>query len=232
MPVKLADARHFFLEFQDAERAHHFADGDSGVIRPENAAILLFVVVKAHFVTIGLSERFSIPQLGTPRKQRVTEVELLDQGALRRRDLRGNLAGGLEYRSVMPPGARDNVTTIRFRAERGLRSLRRLRGPGDQFRALARQFAPTIPELHVVTDLNSEFAEVAVEDRQRVAGRGAALHSSALERNDEMHFAVGPYCFTVAPDENGGVGALFPCFGIQQVGRDHEITSVLACLPA
>src|SRR5205807_3981108 len=97
-PIELPDARHFLLKFQHADRAHHFADRYPGVIGPEDAAILVFVIVKTHFVTVGLPERFSIPQLGTPRKKSVTEVEFVDQDALRRRNLRGDFARGFEYR--------------------------------------------------------------------------------------------------------------------------------------
>src|SRR5207249_8433453 len=69
-PIELPDARQFLLEFQHADRAHHFADRDLGVIGPEDAAILILVVVKSHFVTVGLPERFAVPQLGTPWKDR------------------------------------------------------------------------------------------------------------------------------------------------------------------
>ena len=62
-PIELPDARHFILEFQYADRTHHLADSDFGVIRPEDAAILVFVVAKTHSVTVGLPERFSVPQL-------------------------------------------------------------------------------------------------------------------------------------------------------------------------
>ena len=130
----------------------------------------------------------------------------------------------------MPPGAGDNVTTMLPRPERGLRGLRRLCGPGDQFRALARQFGPAAVEIHVVTDLNPEFAKVAVEDRQRVAGSRAVLHGFALERNDEMDFAVGSHHFALAPDQDSGIRAQFFFFRIEQVGGNHDIASVLARL--
>src|SRR2546428_2136045 len=120
LPINLPDARHFILEFEHADCARHFADGGPGVIGPEDPAILVFVVVETHFITVSLTERFAIPQLGTPRKQSVTEVEFVDQDALRWRNLRRDFARRFENRSVMPPGARDNVTTIRPRAKRGL----------------------------------------------------------------------------------------------------------------
>ena len=62
-PIELPDARHFILQFQCVDRAHHFGDGDPGVIGPEDAAILVFVVMETNSVTVNLPERFSIPQL-------------------------------------------------------------------------------------------------------------------------------------------------------------------------
>src|SRR6266704_2656194 len=118
LAIEFPDARHFILEFQHADRAHHCADRGSGIIGPEDAAILVLVVVETHLVTVGLPEGFAISQLRTPRKQRVTEVELVDQNFLWWRDLCGNFARRFENRSVMPPGARDNVTPVFLRAER------------------------------------------------------------------------------------------------------------------
>src|SRR2546421_4074137 len=62
-PIELPDARHFIFEFEHADRARHFADRGFRIIRPKDAAILVFVVVKTHFVTVSFPERFSIPQL-------------------------------------------------------------------------------------------------------------------------------------------------------------------------
>src|SRR5438132_796400 len=61
--IELPDARHFILELQYADRAHHFADGGPGVIGPEDAAIFVFVIAETYFVTVSVLERFSIPQL-------------------------------------------------------------------------------------------------------------------------------------------------------------------------
>src|SRR5207253_2936407 len=56
-PIELPDARHFLLEFQHADRTHHLSDRDPGVIGPEDAAILVFVIVETHFVTVSLPQR-------------------------------------------------------------------------------------------------------------------------------------------------------------------------------
>src|SRR5438105_14133084 len=129
----------------------------------------------------------------------------------------------------MPPGAGDNVTTMLPRAESGLRGLRRLCRPGDQFRPAARQFGPAVVEFDIVTDLNPDLAEVAVEDRQCVAGSGAALHGSTLERDNEMSLAAGPQYFPAAPHKDRCVRAQFRFLRIEQVGRNHEIATGLAC---
>src|SRR5947208_14513251 len=100
----------------------------------------------------------------------------------------------------MPPGAGDYVTTMLPGAEGGLRGLRRLCRPGDQFRPAARQFGPAVLEFHIVTDLNSEFAEVAVEDRQRVGGRCPAPRGSTLARDDELTFAGGSHYLALSSD--------------------------------
>src|SRR2546422_6664978 len=56
-PIELPDARHFILEFQYADGAHHFADRHLVVIGPEDAAILVFVVMETNSVTVSLPER-------------------------------------------------------------------------------------------------------------------------------------------------------------------------------
>src|SRR2546428_12643224 len=58
-PVELPDTCQFLLHLQQADRAYHVADRDPGIIGPEDAAILVFVVVEADFVTVDLPERFS-----------------------------------------------------------------------------------------------------------------------------------------------------------------------------
>jgi hypothetical protein len=103
-----------------------------------------------------------------------------------------------------------------------------LRGPGDQFRAAARELPPALIELHVVTNLNAELAEIALENRERAARSGAAFHVSAFERNDQVNLPVGPQDFSFAPDEDRGIGAKLLLFGIQQVSGNHDVTAVLA----
>src|SRR5205823_13061366 len=98
----------------------------------------------------------------------------------------------------MPPGAGDNVTTMLPRAESGLRGLRRLCRPGDQFRPAARQFGPAVVEFDIVTDLNPDLAEVAVEDRQCVSRCGLALPGSTVERRNGVNVAVGSLVVALA----------------------------------
>src|SRR2546430_2931849 len=102
----------------------------------------------------------------------------------------------------MPPGAGDNVTTMVPRPEGGLRGLRRLCGPSNQFRPASRQFGPAVVEFHIVTDLDPELAEVAVKDRQRVAGGGAAPPGSPLARDDEVNFLVWFPYFSPSPAQD------------------------------
>src|SRR5437773_4326121 len=58
-PVELPDTRQFLLHLQQADRAYHLADGVLGIVGPEDAAILVFVVPEADFVTVDLPERFA-----------------------------------------------------------------------------------------------------------------------------------------------------------------------------
>src|ERR1041384_6094883 len=96
LAIKLPDARHFVLEFEHADGARHFADGGSGIVRPEDAAILVFVVVEADSLAVDFSQCLPVPELRTPGKQRVTEVNFMDQDAFRRPGLRGDFSRGRE----------------------------------------------------------------------------------------------------------------------------------------
>ncbi len=229
--VELPDLCHFLFEFQHADRAHHFADRDPRIVGPEDAEILVFIVVETYFVTVSLLQRCSIPQLRTPRKKGVTEVKFIHQDTLRRRNLCCHLARRFEDRGVMSPRAGDNVTTVLPGPERRLGGLGRLGGPSDQLRPLAHQFRPAVRKVHVVADLDPQLAEVAIEDRQRIAGSSAALHRSALQGNDQVYFAVDSYHFALAPHQDGRVRAQFLLGRVEQVGRNHNIATVLPGFP-
>ena len=58
-PVELPHARQFLLDLQHTDRAYHVADRQPGIIGPEDAAILIFLVAEADAVTVDLPECFS-----------------------------------------------------------------------------------------------------------------------------------------------------------------------------
>src|SRR5215510_4242687 len=74
-PVELTNTRHFLLKLQHANRAHHLSNRYIGSVGPKDAAIFVFIIVVPNLRTILLPQSFSVAKFGTPREQRVTEVQ-------------------------------------------------------------------------------------------------------------------------------------------------------------
>src|SRR5690242_9325001 len=102
----------------------------------------------------------------------------------------------------MSPSAGDDVAASLHGTERRLSGLRRLGWPSDQLRSFAGQFCPPVVEFHVITDLHPEFAEVALEHRNRLSWSRTTLHSSPFQGNDQVHLAVSPSQLAFAPDQD------------------------------
>jgi hypothetical protein len=119
--------------------------------------------------------------------------------------LRRDFAGWLKYRSVVPPRARNDIAAVVHRPERGVACLRRLCRERDQFRASASQLAPSVIEFDVVTDLDAEFAEITVEDRDVAAGSAAVFKIAPLWRNHQMNLAVDARDLALPSEQNRGI---------------------------
>src|SRR6266566_7092326 len=184
----------------------------------------------AHPVAVLRSHGLAAAELGLPRQNEATQVDLLDQGPFGRKDLGRDHAGRLEDRGVVAPGAGDHVIPMPHRVGSWTDCLRGLARPDDDLRSLARQSFPAVVELDVEADLDTEPSKVAREDGKLLARSHTVLEHLAGLGGDRVNLPVDARDLSLSIQEGRGVGAeaLLPVFEHEE--RHDDVASVLAGL--
>src|SRR4029453_15728965 len=90
------------------------------------------------------------------------------------------------------------------------------------------QFVPAVVEFDVVADLDTEFAEIAVEYRNPTPRRASVLESGTSGWNDQVHLAVDTRDFALSPEQYRCIRHAAPA--LLKVGWRHDVAPMLARL--
>src|SRR5579863_1578399 len=72
--VEFPDAPELLIGFAQAQGSDHFTDRNLRIVGPEDPAVLVLVISKAHLIAIFLLERRAIMKLRAPGKNGIAEI--------------------------------------------------------------------------------------------------------------------------------------------------------------
>src|SRR6476660_2789325 len=72
------------LGFGHSDGFRHFRNRQTGIVRPEDAAVLIFVIAKPDLIPVSGAHRFAVLQLRVPRQDGIAEIHLMNKRAPRR----------------------------------------------------------------------------------------------------------------------------------------------------